>query len=124
MKYSADNIVIHNWAKLTQTTDGKWTRTWNIVLKEKLSDSLNLGSISQTLSHEDFQVNVEIASENSLEVCVITQRWGWEDNLYFSTYKMFEELNSIVGDILTIQGQDRNLWDPWLYEKLKSENKD
>ncbi|MEG3858892.1 hypothetical protein [Microcoleus sp. herbarium12] len=89
MKYSADDIVIHNWAKLTQTSSGKWNRVWDIVLKKSVSQEFDLGAAAQNLSGDDFQVEIQISNSNNLKISVTTQRWGWEVEVMFATYKMF-----------------------------------
>lgn len=117
MQYNADDIVIHKWAKLIKTPEFKWNRIWTIVLKNPVFEPVDLEAISQNLSHEDFLVVVEISDGNHLKVSVTTERWGWEDELYFDTYRMFAAIDRLVGTIDTIQGQDRDLWEPWLRRK-------
>ena len=123
MKYSADDIVIYNWAKLTQTSSGKWNRVWDIVLKKSVSQEFDLEAAAQSLSGDDFQVEIQISNSNTLKISVTTQRWGWEVELMFATYRMFGELDLLFGTIDTIQGQDRDMWEPWLRKKWgKSSN--
>ncbi len=114
MQYSVDDIIIHNWPKLAQTPDKKWHRTWDIILKSPVIEAVDLVAYSQSLSHEDFLVSVEICDGDRLKVSVTTERWGWEDELYSATYNMFEAIDNLFGNIDTIQGQDRELWEPWL----------
>jgi hypothetical protein len=120
MQYNTDDIVIHNWAKLTQTPEGKWNRIWNIILQKNVSGELDLDTLQKKLSKEDFLIKVNIDNGNNLQISVTTERWGWEDELYFATYKMFEEIDRLFGTIDTIQGQDRDLWEPWLRKKWKT----
>ena len=75
---------------------------------------------SESLSHEDFLVSVEICDGDRLKVSVTTERWGWEDELYFATYNMFEAIDNLFGTIDTIQGQDRDLWEPWLRKSWRN----
>ncbi|MEC4895835.1 MAG: hypothetical protein SAL07_24080 [Oscillatoria sp. PMC 1051.18] len=120
MQYCTSDIVIHNWAKLNQTENGKWKRVWQISLKDPLPETVNLNDISQDLSNQDFQVIIKVLQRKHLEVCVTTQRWGWDDDFYFATYKMFEKIDCLLGTIDTIQGQERDLWNPWLQKKKLS----
>lgn len=115
MQCSAEDIVIHNWAELIQTPDQKWRRLWDIKLKKTIPETIDFKSVSQALSHEDFQVYVEVSDGNHVKVSVTTDRWGWEDDLYFATYRMFQEIDHIFGTIDTIQGQDRDFWPPWQF---------
>ena len=120
MQYNVDDIIIHNWPKLVQTTDKKWNRIWDIILKKSVVESVDLVTYSQKLSHEDFCVCVEVSDGNHLKVSVTTERWGWEDELYFATYKMFEAIDQLFGTIDTIQGQERDVWEPWLRKRWRN----
>jgi hypothetical protein len=115
MQYNAGNITTHNWAELKQITSNEWQRDWNITLKSSIPKSTNLEVISKELSYEGFFVTIETDDARHLKVSVRTTDWGWEDYLYSNTYKMFEEINHILGTIEIIQGQARDSWYPWLW---------
>ncbi|WP_375492779.1 hypothetical protein [uncultured Nostoc sp.] len=117
MKYSPNDIIINNWAELRQTPDGKWNRLWSISLQKSILETIDYENISKLLSHEDFYVQVQISEPNCLLVSVTTERWGWDDELYFATYRMFEEIEHILGKIDKIQGENREKWSIWLGRK-------
>jgi hypothetical protein len=121
--YDAERIIIHNWGDLTKNSDDKkWTRDWKIKLKIPILESTDLASVSRKLSYEGFQVDLDKDSTGDLSISVQTKEWGWEDYLYFNTYKMFEEIDYLLGTIDTIQGQARDTWYPWLWRKRTSED--
>ncbi|WP_293140175.1 hypothetical protein [Okeania sp. SIO3I5] len=120
MQYNVYDLIIHNWPKLAQTPDKKWHRTWEIVLKSPVIEPVDLVAYSESLSHEDFLVSVEICDGDRLKVSVTTERWGWEDELYSATYNMFEAIDNLFGTIDTIQGQERDLWEPWLRKSWRN----
>ncbi len=117
MKYSADDIIINNWAELKQTSDEKWSRIWNILLQQTIPETVDYETISDFLCHKDFSVQVNISEANHLIVTVTTERWGWDDELYFATYRMFEEIEQLLGKIYTIQGESRDKWSMWLWRR-------
>ncbi|AFZ10526.1 hypothetical protein Osc7112_6371 (plasmid) [Oscillatoria nigro-viridis PCC 7112] len=125
MKYNVDDVVVRNWANLRQMPDGRWNRIWEITLKQAIPESINLENISKLLSHEDFDIRVVMREGNNLAISVTTERWGWEDELIFATYRMFEEIEHLVGKIDIIQAQNRDIWHlQFQTNKLKSFNAD
>src|SRR6476620_10005786 len=125
MKYNSDDVVIRNWANLRQMPDGRWNRKWDIKLKQAIPESINLENIYKLLSREGFDIRVVIREGNHLEISVTTEEWGWEDELIFATYRMFEEIEQLVGKIDMIQAQSRDIWHlQFQTNKPKSVNSD
>jgi hypothetical protein len=123
MKWEPDDIVIHNWPKLQQTPNGKWTRCWNIVLKDEIKNHISLTELEATLSDGEKLVKIE-KNGKELRVWVTTDRWGWDDDLYFYSYLMLKRINDLLGRIERIQDQSRDLWEPWLSRDSESKEND
>ncbi|MGK7877244.1 MAG: hypothetical protein AB4426_29295 [Xenococcaceae cyanobacterium] len=127
MKYSADDIIINKNPELQQLSNGKWKQVWDIVLKKTISETINLKDISKKLSHEDFDfdVQVQITKGKYLKVCVTLSRDTnpyHHDHSIFAIYRMFENLEQLLGSIDTIQGQKtEDRWSP--YRKTKRTQK-
>ncbi|MEH2207496.1 MAG: hypothetical protein V7K53_26080 [Nostoc sp.] len=121
MKYSADDIVVDKWAESKQTPDGKCKQIWDIILKKPIVGTTNIKNISQEISHEDFDVLLNIKQGKHLTVFV---SFYMDTNLYshdpivFSIFKMFEDIERLLGKIDTIQGQKReDRWSPYKLSK-------
>ena len=118
MKYSADDIIVNKWAELKQTLDGKWNSIWDIVLKKSIAETSNLEDISIKLSHEGFDVRVKVREGKHLTVSVTTERSERDDDILFATFKMFEDIERLLGTIDTIQGQKmEDRWSPYRLSK-------
>lgn len=117
MQYSADDIVFHNWPEIQKTSDNRWIREWDITFKNPVSDKINLESLSHSLSYIGYEVLVRKENSCNFKFKVTTDYSNREDRLCFNTYKMLEEIDILCGDIDTVQGQHRDLWDPWLRRK-------
>ncbi|MDZ7960961.1 MAG: hypothetical protein RMY34_24290 [Aulosira sp. DedQUE10] len=117
MKYSADDIVVNKWAESKQTPDGKCQQIWDILLKESIAEMTNLKDISQQLSHEDFEVWVKVKEGKYLTVFVTFNRDPnpySHDPILFTIYKMFEDIERLLGNIDTIQGEKKkDRWSPY-----------
>jgi len=125
MKYSADDIVVNKWAELKQIPDEKWKQIWDILLKKTIAETTNLKDISKKLSHEDFDVTLKIKEGKHLTVFVTLNRDTnpySHDRSLFTIYKMFENIERLLGTIDTIQGQKReDRWSPYRLSK-KTDN--
>ena len=117
MQYSSDDIVVHNWPDIKKTSDDKWVREWDITFKNPISEQINLESSSRSLSYWGYEVSVMKINSRHLKITVVTNDSNREDYLCFNTYKMFEEIDILFGEIDSIQDQPRNLWNPWLRRK-------
>jgi len=109
-KYDDIEIKLTKWPELTQTPEGAWIRVWDIVFERPLSTTKNLEQISQALSYEDYHVHMEEHQPNQLVVSVVTQAWGWETKVWSATFLLFDKIEQHLGEIKTIQGQERNIW--------------
>ncbi|MBK8256730.1 MAG: hypothetical protein IPK82_29170 [Polyangiaceae bacterium] len=119
--HTVDMIVINNWPKLSQGADGWWERDWEIVLT---TDQVTDDSV-RVVEHElsDFEKSVKIEVDGKkVKVHVRTARWGWDHDLYTHSYNLLEAINDRMGQIDTIQGQARNLWNPWLLRLTRAED--
>ena len=123
MDWDPKAIVVHNWPTLEETLDGRWRRRWDIVLQGPISKPLAISKLEQELSTQENQVSMTIGGDRNVTMEVITERWGWDDDLYFYSYHLLKRVDETLGAILTIQGQKRDLWNPWLHEKLKDEDR-
>lgn len=123
MDWEPKAIVVHNWPKLEETLDGRWRRRWDIILQAPVSNPLVISQLEQELSTHENQVRLKIGEDRKVMMEVITERWGWDDDLYFFSYCLLKRVDEALGTILTIQGQKRDLWNPWLNEKLREEDK-
>jgi hypothetical protein len=126
MNYSDSDIIVNEWAELKQTSDGKWKQIWDILLKEPIVEATNLKDISKELSHEDFDVLLNIKQGKYLTVFVTLS--NRDTNLYshdytvLTTHKMFEDIERLLGTIDTIQGQKmEDRWSPYKRKNI-SEN--
>lgn len=109
----ANKLVRNEWAPLVQTPEGLWQRVWIIRFVNDLPAGIQLDEVAKALTRVDFVVSLRILGRCELEVTVTTARWGWDDELYFEHYRMFEAIDKTFGTIDTIQGQARSLWRPW-----------
>lgn len=118
MKYSNYKIRVNKRAESEQTSDGKWNRIWDIVLKKPIAETSNLEDISIKLSHQDFDVQVKVREGKHLTVCVTNEKSYWDDEFLFATFKMFEDIERLLGTIDTIQGQKmEDRWSPYRLSK-------
>lgn len=115
-EYTLDNLEDRNWPKLTQTTDFKWQRIWEIELTDNLDSAIDLKMVEEELSNHEIRVKINVIS-SKLSVFVVTDRWGWDDDLIGYSYKILGILENRLGDILTIQGQQKDIWPPWFWKK-------
>lgn len=118
MKYSADNIIVNEHPELKKLPNGKWEQVWDIVLNQPISEKINLKDISQKLSNEDFEfdVHIQVTKGQYLKVCVTCIRDAnpyHHDYSLFAVYKMFENIDRLLGSIDTIQGQKKDRWRPF-----------
>jgi hypothetical protein len=114
MKYNADDIIVNKRAESKQTSDGKWHRIWDIVLKKTIPETNNLEDISRELSHDNFNVHIRVTAGKHLTVSVTNEKSYWDDEFLFSTYTMFEDIERLLGTIDTIQGQkNEDRWSPY-----------
>ncbi len=113
-KYSADDIVINKWARLEQTSNGRWKRIWKIEFEKAIDYEIKLNNISQELSEEDFEIQIEKISNKILNVSVSTKRHGADEQVRFLTYKLFENLEKRIATIRTIEDQNmKERWSPY-----------
>jgi hypothetical protein len=125
MKYSVDMIKVDKFPKVKKLPNGKKEQNWEIVLKQTLTKQVNLQDISQKLSHKDFQVTINAKEGKYLNVCVITvidPNPYSHDYTIFDIYKMFDDIEELLGSIDTIQGQKREERWEYLRKQKKSKN--
>ena len=115
-EYNADSIVVGNWPQLSQIGDGRWQRLWELKLAKAPPTQINISQLESTLSDEEIEVTITL-EDQLLKVKVTTVRWGLEDDLIGYSYKIFKYLNDNLGELSEIQGQKRNVWPPWAWEK-------
>jgi hypothetical protein len=119
MKYNASDIIVNKRPESKQAPDGRWHRVWDIVLKKTINKTNNLEDISRQLSHKDFDVHIQVAGGKYLTVSVINEKSYWDDEFLFSTYRMFEDIERLLGAIDTIQGQkNEERWSPYKKDKI------
>jgi hypothetical protein len=80
---------------------------------------LRISELERELSTGEAQVGIQLEGDRKVIMEVITARWGWDDDLYFYSYRLLKQIDETLGTILTIQGQPRDVWNPWLNEKLR-----
>ncbi|WP_017324970.1 hypothetical protein [Synechococcus sp. PCC 7336] len=114
--YSSFKLVTKNYPDLIQISEDRFQREWSITLKRAISSETNLGSISEKLSYEGFQVLLKSLDGNLLEASVTTN-YSETDYLFFNTSNLFAEIDQLLCEIELIQGQARNDWFPWLAER-------
>lgn len=125
MKYNADDITVDKWAELKPISDDRWEQVWDIVLKKPITETINLEDISQELSHEEIELDVRIKVREGkyLTVYVTFSRVPnpyYHDNRVFAIYKMFEDIEQLLGPIDTIQGEKKEeRWSP--YRRIKKD---
>lgn len=115
-EYNANSITNRKWPELTQTTDLRWQRIWEINLAEDLNQTIDLNTVEAELSNHEIWVTIK-PNNKTLQVTVITDRWGWDDDLIGYSYKLLGILEDRMGEISTIQGQQRDVWPPWFWKK-------
>ncbi|MEH2023343.1 hypothetical protein [Nostoc sp.] len=121
MKYSADDIVVNKWAESKQTPDGKCKHIWDILLKEMILETINIKDIYKDLSHESFDVLLKIKQGKHLTVFVtfnMDTNPYIHDPIIFTIFKMFEDIERLLGKIDSIQGQKiEDRWSPYKLSK-------
>jgi hypothetical protein len=103
MKYTADMITVNKWAEHQQMPDGKWNQTWDIILKNPIAETSDIEKVSKKISHEDFDVQIKVSEGKRLTVS--TKYPERDDPSLFSTFRLFENIDLLLGEIDTIQGQ-------------------
>lgn len=118
MKYSADDIIVNKQAELKQISDDKWEQVWDIVLKKPISETVKIEDVSQKLSYETFDFNVQIEIKEG-KYLTVDIKFSRDTNPYhhdysvIGMYKMFEDIEQLLGPIDTIQGEKKEeRWSP------------
>lgn len=114
--YNLNSLTPLDWPQLNQADNGTWIRVWDIVLVDEAISEGSITKLEEELSNEEITISVEVICK-VLKITVKTLRWGWEDDLIGYSYKILKGVNDIIGEINTIQGQEREVWPPWAWEK-------
>jgi hypothetical protein len=136
--YSAKFIKTHTWPVPELMVDGRWHRVWTIRLKEKPRLALERLSSAITqdvvrhLEHNsqphtlgaDFVISLSRGASREIVATLRTQEDGWSDELLFASWRMFEDIDQMLGTIETIDGQPRDNWPPWNQQQSASNDHD
>ena len=126
MKYNADQITVNKIPELKQLPNGKWEQTWDIVLKNPISKTIDLKKISNQLSQEKFNFNVQLRIEEKKYLTVYVNFYRdtepyHHDHSVLLVDKMLNNIEDFLGDIDTIQGQKiEERWNIYRRTKQKS----
>ena len=119
MSYSAEHIKVNKNPELKHISHDVWNQVWDIILQQPISQTVNLKDIAQELSYEnfDFDVRIEVKDGKHLTVDV---KFSRDPNPYIhdysviGMYKMFEDIEQLLGAIDTIQGEKiEDRWSPF-----------
>jgi len=128
--YDTKLIRKHTWPVPAQMPDGKWERVWMIKLKAPPTVSTAMETLAAVITQEvvqvlavadrrleDLQNELVIALEwvslQDIRAALITEIADWPDELLFAAWRLFEDIDQMLGTIDTIDGQARDQWPPW-----------
>jgi hypothetical protein len=115
-EYSTAKIHMSNWHEVYLTRNSKWIRVWHISLVNEPTDTTLLRQVEERLSTDEIRVEIAWKGKHLLAM-VTTDRWGWDDDLFWYSYTILTTINDQVGEIESIQGEARNTWSPWSKSK-------
>jgi hypothetical protein len=128
--YNSQRISKHTWPVPVQMADGKWARVWMIQLKAPPPAAPAVETLSAVITQEigqflagadkrleDLQnelvISLQRANPQAIRAALITDRDDWPDELLFAAWRLFEDIDRMLGTIDTIDGQPRDHWPPW-----------
>jgi hypothetical protein len=132
--YNAQLIKTHTWPVPQQLPDGRWRRAWTIRLKEEPLVSTAMEVLSSEITQEvvqylterdrrleslkdDLVISLEFTKSQGIIAGLITEEGGWPDELLFAAWRLFQDVDRILGTIDTIDGQGRDRWPPWNFRQ-------
>ena len=134
--YDAQLISKHTWPVPAQMPDGKWERAWMVKLAAPPPAPTAMEALSAVLTQEVVQflagadrrladltnelvISLEWVNPQEIKAALLTDSGGWPDELLVAAWRLFADIDQMLGTIDTIDGQPRDRWPPW---NLRSEH--
>jgi hypothetical protein len=128
--YNAKRIRKHTWPVPIRMPDGKWARAWMIQLQAPPPAAPAVETLSAVITQEivqflaaadkalhdlqnEFAVSLEWVNLQEIKASLITETADWPDELLVGAWRLFEDIDQMLGTIATIDGQPRDHWPPW-----------
>lgn len=117
--YSTYTITINPDANIEEDSTGECKQAWQIQLSEPINSQIDLEKISKLVSHENY--NVSLTTEVQ-PIIIANVSYFRDTNPYVhdpsavAHFKLFEDIESLVGAIEAIQGKKfKDWWNPRNY---------
>jgi hypothetical protein len=138
-EYNGELIKRHTWPVPQQMPDGMWQRVWTIRLKEAPVVSTTMEVLSSEITQEivqylagrdrrleslkgDLVISLEWTNPQEIIAALITEEGDWPDELLFAAWRLFQDIDRMLGTIDTIDDQVRDRWPPWNLQKAGDES--
>jgi hypothetical protein len=110
--------------------DGKWERVWIIKLKAPPPAPTAMETLSAVITQEIVQfladadrrladlqneliIWLQWANPLEIRAALLTEAGDWPEELVVAAWRLFEDIDQMLGTIDTIDGQPRDRWPPW-----------
>lgn len=133
---AAKLIARHTWPPLEQMPDGRWKRSFQIKLKEDTTGPATLAEFSSIITQDiikyleddsriwhlenDLVISLNSDSRREITADILTVGDGNWDEYMVAAWRMFEDIDRMLGPIATIEGQARDSWPPWSLQRWTS----
>ena len=133
---AAKLIARHTWPPLEQMPDGRWKRSFRIKLKEDTAGLATLEEFSSIITQDiikylegdshigdlenDLIISLNSDSRQEITADILTVGDGNWDEYMVAAWRMFEDIDLMLGPIATIEGQERNSFPPWSLQRWAS----
>src|SRR5262245_38905809 len=103
-------VPVPQWGR---DTEGTWIREWEVYLAEPLGER-GLGDPSE-LSQGGVEVRLEVKEDQrTIRVITRTRLDPFSDEIFFAAaYRMLKRIDDSIGRIELVQGQPREIWQPF-----------
>jgi hypothetical protein len=119
--YSNIVIMVNPDPFVEEKTNGETKYSWEISFKEAFGDDIKLEEISILLSHENYVVSLIAKDKTDIIAHAIFVKDPdpyVHDPSAIAHFKLFEDIEILIGSINTIQGQKFDDW--WSPRKYKN----
>jgi hypothetical protein len=111
--YNLCKIHVNPFAEIEESEDGICEQSWDILLNLPFDSQIDLRKISKLISHENYEVLLSSQDNINLIASVTYIR---DDNPYgqdpsaVAHFRLFREVEELLGSINTIQGLRIEEW--------------
>jgi hypothetical protein len=141
-EYDARQVTPHSWPPPEQMPDGKWMRTFAIRLREDAILATTLGELSSLVTEDvvaymdaegvaptlrdDVVISMDFTDpddKRQVRAVIVSRLDGWDDLLFAVAWRMFEDVDEMLGTICTIEGDVRDAFPPWSLQRHQRHRK-